>query len=312
MGIHGSSGDLPYFVAEVDESDGSFLKHPGEFAIVTSLSDDHLDYWKSSQHLDEAFKKYIDQFAKENLVYCADEKRLCDLGIQGTSYGVDQGEWRIVNIQFEAKGSFFDLKNDQITYADFFVPLRGLHNVKNATGVILIALKLGVSLNDIRQGLASFKGVRRRMDCVLTTPQFSLYDDYGHHPREVATTIQGAQLSFGKENLRVIFEPHRYTRMRDNWENFLHCFDGVEDLWITDIYSAREAEIEGITIERFMEELKQHVKARYVPRKELARELLNEPEQKKVWLAMGAGSIVFLSSEIKKILKESVGGLVAR
>ena len=305
MGIHGALGEKPYFVAEVDESDGSFLKHPGEYAIVTSLSDDHLDYWKGSSQLNDAFKQYMNQFDREKIVYCADEKRLTDLNIPGTTYGIDHGEWRIKNIQVEAKGSFFDLVSEKESFADFFVPLRGIHNVKNAAAVVLIAMKLQVPLNDIRQGLISFKGVRRRMDKVLVTETFSLYDDYGHHPREVATTVQGAALSFGKENLRVIFEPHRYTRLRDNWENFLECLTGIEDLWVTDIYSAREEPIEGITIERFMDDLKKRMSVRYVPRKDLARELLQEPTQKKVWLAIGAGSIVFLSSEIKKILESS-------
>lgn len=306
IGIHGSLGEKPFFVAEVDESDGSFLKHPGEFAIITSLSDDHLSYWGSSLKLDEGFKKYIDQFPKENLVYCADEERLCRLGIEGTSYGVKEGEWKIVNIKYEANGSFFDLENATASYRDFFIPLRGLHNVKNATAVILMSLKLGLSWNDIRQGLVSFAGVRRRMDCVLTTPEFSLYDDYGHHPREIATTIEGANLSFGKENVRVIFEPHRYTRLRDSWGDFMHCFNGANDLWVTDIYSAREEKIDGITIERFMDELQKNSNPectlRYVPRDQLAKALLDDPIHKKVWIAMGAGSIVSLSSEIETIL----------
>ena len=246
---NGHFGGGEYFVAEADESDGSFLKTASFGAIVTNLENDHLDYWKEPKNLNQGFAKFFSQVQKsEHLFWCADDARLSSLKPPGQSYGFSsEAQWRIEEFAQTGKGIVFNLVNGEMSYSKIEVSLFGRHNALNAAAVFALALSLGGDETLIRQGLGSFSGVMRRLEFKGEVQKVELFDDYGHHPTEIKATIGALRERVGERRLVVVFQPHRYTRVRDLFEEFFGCFDQADEVILTDIYSAGEAPIEGIT-----------------------------------------------------------------
>jgi UDP-N-acetylmuramate--alanine ligase len=243
------AGTGDYFVAESDESDGSFLKTAAFGAIVTNLENDHLDYWKDPENLDQAFAQFFSQVKNQkSLFWCADDVRLSALHPLGQSYGFSAAaDWQIKEFSQTNQGARFHLMQGEKIYFAIETSLFGKHNALNAAAVFALAMSLGAKENLIRQGLNSFAGVLRRFEFKGEKHGVQVFDDYGHHPTEIAATLSALRGKIGQKRLVAVFQPHRYTRVRDLAEEFLHCFDEADEVVLTDIYSAGEEPIEGVT-----------------------------------------------------------------
>lgn len=288
-------GQGPYFVAEADESDGSFLKSTATGAIVTNLENDHLDYWKKAEKLDEAFSQFFAQVEDLSLLFWwKEDKRLQSLTPKGTSYGFSSdADLQITQYRALKEGIVFDLNWEGEVYAAIELSLAGRHNALNAAAVFGLALRLGVSESALRSAFRSFKGASRRLEKKGEGKGVCVYDDYGHHPTEIAATLGAVKERLQQQRLIAVFQPHRYTRVADLMEEFSHCFEAADLVVMTDIYSAGETPIAGVTTEALLQKMRAHLshKLLFVPRKQLEEAVSTLLQPSDVVVTLGAGDV---------------------
>jgi UDP-N-acetylmuramate--alanine ligase len=298
LNTNGRAGKGEYFAAEADESDGSFLKTPAFAAIVTNLEDDHLAYWGSSRMLDLAFQQFIAQ--TEHLFWCYDDPRLRQLKTKGTSYGFsEQADFQITHFRQIKNGILFNLG----AYSEIQLPLLGQHNALNAAAVFALALSLNIPEKVIKEAFQTFGGTARRLEFKGEKHKVSLYDDYGHHPNEIRVTIQALRQQIRERRLVVVFQPHRYTRVRDLMEEFTDSFAEADEVIMTDIYSAGEAPIPGITSEILYQKLCQKIgpKAHFISRQQLEAGVATFLKPLDVVLTIGAGDVTHTGEPILQL-----------
>ena len=306
-GVNSGYGKGQYFVAEADESDGSFLRYPSFGAIITNIDNDHLNYWKTEEALLHGFKQFAEQVSSpEHLFWCADDESLAALQIEGISYGFDEkADLRVHNYQqLEWKNSF-DLTFDGERYSEIEIPLIGGHNVLNASAVFGMGLKLEIPEETLREAFLSFQGVGRRVEKKGECNSIAVYDDYGHHPTEIFATIRAVKAAIHGRRLVVAFQPHRYTRTRDCMDQCPEAFDFADEIVLTDIYAASEVPIAGVTGESLYAKFHQHAGIHFVGREGLSAFLAHLLRPKDVLLTLGAGDITRVGPEVLTLLKEN-------
>ncbi len=285
---NGKAGKGDLFVAEADESDGSFLKTPAFAAIITNLDNDHLDYWGSERVLDLAFRQFIAQTT--HLFWCFDDPRLAALKPKGISYGFSEGaNWRLSHFRQTEKGILFDVGK----HTDIELSLFGRHNALNGAAVFCLALSMNIPEEIIRRAFCSFSGTARRLEKKGEKHKVTLYDDYGHHPKEITVTIEALRDHVRERRLIVVFQPHRYTRVRDHFESFANCFNEADVVFMTDIYSAGEPPIEGITSAALYTLMREKLgpKLHFLPRTHLEAGVAAALKPLDVVLTIGAGDV---------------------
>lgn len=285
---NGKAGKGKYFVAEADESDGSFLKTPSYAAIVTNLENDHLDYWGTPRALDLAFKQFIAQ--TENLFWCYDDPRLRALKPKGTSYGFsDEANVTISHFRQTEKGILFNLPN----YPNIELSLLGRHNALNGAAVFSLALHLDIPEAAIRRAFQKFLGTNRRLECKGKAHKVTVYDDYGHHPREISVTLKALRDHVKERRLVAVFQPHRFSRVRDLFDDFANCFDDADVVFMTDIYAAGEEPIAGISSASLYTRMREKLgtKLHFLPRNHLESGVAAALQPLDVVLTIGAGDI---------------------
>jgi UDP-N-acetylmuramate--alanine ligase len=288
LNTNGRGGRGAYFVAEADESDGSFLKTAADYAILTNIGNDHLSYWGSERILDLAFEQFIAQ--TQHLIWCADDPKLAKLNPKGISYGFSpQAKFQITHFRQTHEGIYFDLG----PHKNIFLNLMGRHNALNGSAVFALALQLQVPEEAIRSAFRQFSGTARRLEWKGEAHKVQLYDDYGHHPTEIKATLEALRQHVGEKRLVVAFQPHRYTRVRDLFADFARCFDAADLVYMTDIYSAGETPLEGITSASLYTFLREKLgsKIHFLPRTHLEAGLAAILKPLDVVLTIGAGDI---------------------
>jgi len=256
-GSNAQLGESRYLVAEADESDASFLHLQPMVAIVTNIDVDHMDtYGGDFSQLKRTFIDFLHNLPFYGLaVMCGDDPVvvdiLPDIARPVLTYGLSEDcDLRAINIRQQQMSSEFEVVNAE---GSLRLPIRlnipGRHNILNSLAVIAVALDEGVSETAIQQGLAQFAGVGRRFQVYGEYPVASgaamLVDDYGHHPREVAATIKAIRDGWPERRLVMIYQPHRYTRTRDLYEDFVEVLSSVDALVLLEVYSAGEEPIPG-------------------------------------------------------------------
>ena len=242
----------PVIVAEADEFDRSFLQLFPEIAVITSMDADHLDIYGDENHIREAFKAFASQvkgsvIIKYGLDICEEDT---EAEILRYSFDNPEAEFHAENLVQDECGYFtFDLHHPGGVIEGCRVGIPGWVNVENGIAASAIALTYGLDPEKIRQGLASFQGVKRRFDIHVNTPECSYIDDYAHHPKEIAAAISSMRNIFQGRRLTAVFQPHLYTRTRDFAEEFAEALSKVDKLILLDIYPAREEPIPGVTSE---------------------------------------------------------------
>ena len=262
-GTNAKLGRGEFIVVEADESDASFLYLQPVLAVVTNIDADHMEtYGHDFSRLRQAFLEFIEHLPFYGLaVLCADDVHVRSLlplvSKQVMTYGLGEGaQVRATAVQSEGgRMSFTVSRRRAMEGDDGFEPqmqvnlnLAGLHNVQNALAAIAVALELGVPDDAVLRALANFRGVGRRFqrygDVILEGGgRFTLIDDYGHHPVEMAATIAAARGAFPGRRLMLVFQPHRYTRTRDVFEDFVRVLSSVDALLLTEVYAAGESPI---------------------------------------------------------------------
>ena len=306
-------GTGDYMLAEADESDKSFLMLQPSLEIITNIDADHLvNYKNNMNNLEEAFIKFVKKLPFNGLlVACGDDpiiKKLVGYFSRKTIlYGFeDHNDYIISNYKTESFTSEFTLSYDKDSVSHLKLNLPGKHNVLNATAASVLAIEEGVSLINIKSALEKFSGIRRRMEFLGNLGDTVVIDDYGHHPTEIKNTILTLRESFPGLKITMVFQPHRFSRTKDLYEEFVEVLQLVEGLILLEIYSAGEKPIDGISSSALLESLKDKGLKNLLLANSTkqALELINSSfsKKKEVLLIQGAGSISDIS---KKLILES-------
>ena len=291
--VNGYIGRGEYFIAEGDESDGSFLKATPAGAIITNVDFDHLDYWKTKEALLASYQRFI-AGVPNLLFYRYEDPYLSQWKVKGISFGEsDKADLQVKDVHSQMFTIVFQGK----TYSDIKLSLLGRHNVFNAAGCFGMAMALGMSEEKIREGLISFKGVKRRLELKGTLRGALIYDDYAHHPKEIEATLAAIKGTFQDRRKVAVFQPHRYTRLKDLMDDFANAWKDADELIVTDIYSAGESTIEGVSIEAFLKKVKRN-KVTYIARDELVEFLQSNIASNDVVVTLGAGDITKVGSDL--------------
>lgn len=269
-GTNARVGSGDWMVVEADESDGTFTKLRPNVAIVTNMDPEHLDFYGTRENMEAAYETFVESVPFYGFsVLCIDHPVVQALVAKVTdrkiiTYGLNpQADVRASNLRLEADGSYFDVifseKNWQKAreIKNLHLPMAGKHNVQNALAAISVATQLGAKDDEIKKGLAAFGGVKRRFTLVGEYQGVKIIDDYGHHPVEIKAVLAAAcQVSKGK--VIAVIQPHRYTRLRDLFEDFSRCFYDADVVAIADVYAAGEAPIDGISAETLVMSARDH------------------------------------------------------
>ncbi|MEY2341940.1 UDP-N-acetylmuramate--L-alanine ligase [Acidithiobacillus sp. IBUN Pt1247-S3] len=303
-GTHAALGSGEYLVAEADESDASFLYLAPVMAVVTNIDADHMEtYGNTMAQLRAAFLQFLQRLPFYGLaVLCTDEPMvrglLPELRTPVLGYGLqDDSDLQARNIRYRGMGSELEIwrraDGQAVHWFDLQLNIPGEHNVLNALAAIGIASKVGVSQETIAQALAEFRGVARRFELLGDWQGYSIVDDYGHHPRELAATIAAARRIWPQRPLVLLFQPHRFTRTRDLFSDFVEVLAQADRSILLDVYPAGEAPIAGADSVNLAATLQQRgADVLHLP------DILQEPQQllahlpdNAVLLCMGAGNI---------------------
>jgi UDP-N-acetylmuramate--alanine ligase len=319
LGSNARLGEGDLFVAEADESDGSFLKLTPTIAVVTNIDPEHLDHYGTHEAVKDAFVHYANKVPFYGLcVLCLDHPSVQDilprLERRHVTYGVSrQADYRASGALYQGLSTHFDAFRRNEPLGRFVVRMPGAHNVLNALAAIAVADELEVPLDVTRDAVAGFHGVQRRFT-VLGQPAYAkggkrgdvmIVDDYGHHPAEIEATLDAAQRGFDRRVI-VAFQPHRYTRTKLLFDEFTRAFNKADVLLVTDVYPAGEKAIVGATGEALAEAIRAHGHrgVSFVEGKSrVARALLDIVEPGDIVIALGAGDINASARELLALLE---------
>lgn len=287
-----------YFVAELDESDGTIVKYNPDILVINNLEEDHLDFYKNGmQDLVKTFNTAISK-AKKVLVN-VDNEGISHLSGEFVTYGLKNAVYVARNISYSKDGTKFEIYHNNKLLCDMKIQLAGEHNVYNTLAVVSALNEAGVDINLVKNYFYEFTGMGRRFQKVCELNGVEVYDDYAHHPTEIKATLDAAALKFGRENIVAVFQPHRYTRLKSLWNEFKSAFENAGRVVVTDVYAASEDKIEGVSGEAFAEDLG----AEYFggDMKNVAEKLLPSLNNGNIVIGLGAGTITALGKELKAL-----------
>lgn len=304
-------GTGKYLVAEADESDGSFCLLRPAIAVVTNIDAEHLNHYGSFGKLEEAFFSFLSSIPFYGVcVLCFDDPILQRLAAalkrRVTSYGLNtSADISATDVVFEGGASTFTVLVNGHNRARITLPMPGCHMVSNALAAIAVGLELGGPLEQIAGSLQSFPGVARRSEVIGRERGVTIIDDYGHHPTEIAATLQAIRHGYvDGGRLFVLFQPHRYSRTKDLFTEFLTAFDAADEVVLSDIYPAGEEAIPGVTAEKLAQAM-QHRSAMHVSAlREALPSIVARAKPGDVIVTLGAGSIGALAQEVVLLLRD--------
>ena len=294
-----------FAVVEADEFDRSFLTLTPHTALVSAVDADHLDIYENKENMVEAFIKFVEKIVhngnfivKHNLQV---QWRLNkNLNIFTYSLNDDTADFFAENIRQDGAVYLFDLQTPGGLISNLKTGILGLVNVENAVGACALALVNNVKTDEIRSALPLFKGISRRFDILIDTPDLVYIDDYAHHPAEIRATLESVRFLYPNHKLSVIFQPHLFTRTRDFYKGFAESLSLADELFLLDIYPAREEPVEGVT-SKIIGDLVKNIPVFYCPKSEIAEKIkVNTPQ---VVVTMGAGDI---DREVLKIKQKLI------
>ena len=299
------AGNSSYFLTEACEYTNSFLSFFPKIAVITNIEEDHLDFFKDIEEIRESFLKFaMLTKGKGDVIACGDDENiriaLEDKELNLIYYGLgDNCEYTAKNIVYKNGLPSFDVvrSGNVITKIKLSVP--GEHNIKNALASIAVCCELGLDLNICSEGISEFYGTKRRFEKKGTLNGAVIMDDYAHHPTEIKATIEAAK-KLEKSKIKVIFQPHTYSRTRTLWDDFVNCFDGVDELILTEIYPAREV-FDGITkSEDLAEDIKKHgINVKFMDSFDKICTYISETSAEgDVIFTMGAGDVVKIAETL--------------
>ena len=268
-GANAKVGEGDWIVVEADESDGTFLRLRPTVAVVTNIDPEHLDYYETFDAVKRAFQDFVSSVPFYGFAaVCIDDPDVQEMAARVENrrlitYGANpQAEVRALKVGFGAEGSTFDAlinspDGTTTVLGEITLPMAGQHNVLNALAAIAIGRELGAPEKAIRKGLAEFGGVKRRFTFTGEAHGVRVVDDYGHHPVEIMSVLSAARAVTNGRVIAVV-QPHRYTRLRDLFQEFCRAFNDADAVIVADVYPAGEAPIEGASRDALVEGLRRH------------------------------------------------------
>ncbi len=311
IGSSAKLGQGDFLVAEADESDGSFLKLLPTIAVVTNIDPEHLDYYQGLEQIKEAFLQFIDRIPFFGLaVLCLDQENVQSLIPQlkkrFTTYGLSsQADFQAKEMSFDGPHTSFELVHRGKGIGRLMVQMPGVHNVYNVLATAATAFELDLDFKTVQEALAGFSGIQRRFQSKAQIEDILVFDDYGHHPTEIKATLRAAKSGW-RRRIVALFQPHRYTRTKALFDDFLTAFYEADVLVITDIYPAGEEEIEGVHARRLFEGIREHGHrdVHYISdRHEILQYLLTVIVPGDLVITLGAGDIWRVGEDLIEELK---------
>jgi UDP-N-acetylmuramate--alanine ligase len=254
-GVNAADGTGDLFVAEADESDGSFLLLSPYAAVVTNVEADHLDQHGTAEQVAIVFEQFVRRIDPDGfLVSCADDpgarrtaRAAADAGLRVRSYGIGSGDLRLTELAEDATGTAWTPVLDGTPLPPVRVPVPGRHMALNSAAALLTGLELGLPAAGLSQGLGAYAGVRRRFELRGTAAGVTVYDDYAHHPTEVAAQLRAARTVAGDGRVLVVFQPHLFSRTAAFAKDFGTALGLADEVVVLDVYAAREDPVPGVT-----------------------------------------------------------------
>ncbi len=303
------------FVAEVDESDGSFLQTHPHISVVTNIDREHLDFYHDWDRVQAAFRQFVAQTEPGgHVVFCAEDPVLSGIvhstDVRALSYGFcDGAEVKGSELTCAGHGGRFECVCGDRPLGVIELRVPGRHNALNALAAIGVSVGvMGLDPALVKKSLESFGGVHRRFELKGEVDGVTVIDDYGHHPTEIKATLAAARIVAGGRRVVVAFQPHRYTRTQALLDDFACCFSGADALFVTDIYAASECPIPGVSAERLVEHITRcsSIPAVYLPRNQVAEHLIKMVQSGDFVVTLGAGDITAVGPQIVEAMKKKV------
>jgi UDP-N-acetylmuramate--alanine ligase len=304
-------GQGKFFVAEADESDGSFLYYKPEYSIVTNIDREHLDYYRDFENEVAAFRQFINQTAAGGCVFCCNDdanlKRiLSDYAARYVLFGLSPDAHIYPdNVSINGLSSEFDCYYKNKPVSRFYLALGGRHNISNALAVIALGLELGIDLEIIKKTLSSYKGAGRRIEIKFKNSDYTVIDDYAHHPTEIKATLAALQ-ALKPGRIIAVFQPHRYSRSKLLSKEFGASFGLADYVIVSDIYPAGESPLEGVGPGNILDEIKENLSGKeviYLPKEEITGHILKIMRRGDLIITLGAGDIVKVCDELVERIK---------
>lgn len=318
-GTNARIGAGDWMVVEADESDGTFNKLPATIAIITNIDPEHLDFHGNFEQLKNAFKEFIANLPFYGFaVVCLDHPVVKEVILQVAhrrtiTYGLSEdSDVRVFNIKSVVGGTLFDVvirdknKIHSNLMSDLMLPMFGRHNVLNALASVAVASEMGVPEATIREALVGFQGVKRRFTKTGEVNSITIIDDYGHHPVEIAAALDASRLACGNGKVIAVVQPHRFTRLRDLFDDFCSCFFDADIVFVTDVYSAGEIPIAGFDRETLVAGINKIGSCQAFSLEDpisIATKIAEVARPKDFVIFLGAGNITELAQELPKQLE---------
>ena len=293
-----------YFIAELDESDGTVVKYNPDILVINNLEADHLDFYKNGlDSLVETFNSLLSKMTDKQKVLINND---CDgnLKLKGhnfITYGLKEADYVAKNINLTPLGSNFDVYYKDELLTNIQIKLLGIHNVVNSLAVFASLNEAGINFEKIKEHFLTFTGMGRRFQLVGKANGALIYDDYAHHPTEIKATLS-ALTEFPDRNVIAVFQPHRYTRLQSLWNDFKDAFNNVSKVIVTDVFAASEDKIDGISGENFAKELNNacHISGSM---EDVAKYIYPTLKEGDILVGLGAGTITELGKYLLKLDK---------
>lgn len=304
-------GKSDLLIAEADESDKSFLFLYPSLAIVTNIDHEHIDTYPTIDSLKEAYIQFVNRVPFYGIVIaCGDDyiirEAIPNFKRKTSTYGLLPGsDWVAQKISTDSSGETFKVlykKESKLVK----IAQKGKHNIQNALAAIAASKELDISLKDAVEAISSFPGVERRFQHIGSEKGIDFYDDYAHHPTEISALLETAKIEAGKRRLVIIFQPHRFTRLKAFQDAFARVLLQVDLLFVTEVYSAAEPPIPGISGETLVKRIKElgHTNCYYIQNvNEIAQKMIPFLNQGDIVISTGAGTITTVCPEIISLLR---------
>ncbi len=309
-------GQGKYFVAEVDESDGTFLCFKPHISIITNIDFEHVDFFKDWEGILQAYAQFIRCVSKDGcVIVCGEDGRLRALTRDSQARVVHYGfspsmdVWA-TEVSVEGYKTHFACRTPRGLLGDFELKVPGVYNVLNALACIALGIELGVSVDIMQKTLKEFSGVKRRFQLKGDCDGVRIIDDYAHHPTEIRETLKAAR-TFGSGRLIAVFQPHRYSRTKFSLDAFIDSLALADGLVLTDIYAAGEKVGDGVPVQALLEGVQAKLGDRvvYLKKEKILENLRSRLQSGDMVLFLGAGDIYQLSDALVSMLQEGKVGV---
>lgn len=311
------------FIAELDESDGTIVKYSANIVVVNNLEPDHLDFYKNGlDSILETFEKFLSNIRENGIILANTDndgvKRIVkyfsehEIGHNAkfVTYSIGGNtDYCAKNINYGEEFTTFDIFYKGEFQTSLKICLKGVHNIYNSLAVWASLHQAGIEMSNVNEHFATFTGMGRRFEKIGEINGITIYDDYAHHPTEIKATLSSSK-SFKNRNVIAVFQPHRYTRLQNLWNEFMTAFSDVDRVIVTDVYAASEDPIDGVDAKSFVNELKEktdivceHYSGSIA---QVAQKLFPTLKSGDIVIGLGAGTITNLGKELLNLNKEQI------